>query len=174
MFFLNYAIFRLGQEDGALRSVGEFKRTKYLQNMVIMNKDTKKIKVSKKQHFVPREYLEYWTVDNNIAMVRDGEPEFVSLGNVGHENYFYKYTPLTFTDVQDILIIIQEKFPYELHDVSLRYFIGGCLSVVMDGLYEDNNANEEIKIYKLIRPYLCGWPRKLDNLTWCKKPVKLT
>lgn len=20
----------------------------------------------------------------------------------------------------------------------------------------------------------CGWPRKLDNLTWCKKPVKLT
>ena len=22
--------------------------------------------------------------------------------------------------------------------------------------------------------YLCGWPRKLDNLTWCKMPVKLT
>lgn len=21
---------------------------------------------------------------------------------------------------------------------------------------------------------LCGWPRKLDNLTWCKMPVKLT
>ena len=20
----------------------------------------------------------------------------------------------------------------------------------------------------------CGWPRKLDNLTWCKMPVKLT
>ncbi len=20
----------------------------------------------------------------------------------------------------------------------------------------------------------CGWPQKLDNLTWCKKPVKLT
>ena len=19
---------------------------------------------------------------------------------------------------------------------------------------------------------LCGWPRKLDNLTWCKMPVK--
>ena len=23
-------------------------------------------------------------------------------------------------------------------------------------------------------PSLCGWPRKLDNLTWCKMPVKLT
>ena len=21
---------------------------------------------------------------------------------------------------------------------------------------------------------VCGWPRKLDNLTWCKMPVKLT
>ena len=21
---------------------------------------------------------------------------------------------------------------------------------------------------------ICGWPRKLDNLTWCKMPVKLT
>ena len=21
---------------------------------------------------------------------------------------------------------------------------------------------------------LCGWPRKLDNLTWCKMPIKLT
>ena len=20
----------------------------------------------------------------------------------------------------------------------------------------------------------CGWPQKLDNLTWCKMPVKLT
>lgn len=24
------------------------------------------------------------------------------------------------------------------------------------------------------KPTICGWPRKLDNLTWCKKPVKLT
>ena len=22
--------------------------------------------------------------------------------------------------------------------------------------------------------YYCGWPRKLDNLTWCKMPIKLT
>ena len=26
---------------------------------------------------------------------------------------------------------------------------------------------------KLHRDF-CGWPRKLDNLTWCKMPVKLT
>ncbi|HCG25078.1 MAG TPA: hypothetical protein DE060_00145 [Lentisphaeria bacterium] len=27
---------------------------------------------------------------------------------------------------------------------------------------------------QMIREGGCGWPRKLDNLTWCKKPVKLT
>ena len=27
---------------------------------------------------------------------------------------------------------------------------------------------------QMIREWGCGWPRKLDNLTWCKKPVKLT
>lgn len=31
-----------------------------------------------------------------------------------------------------------------------------------------------IKIKPVILQYLCGWPRKLDNLTWCKMPVKLT
>ena len=27
---------------------------------------------------------------------------------------------------------------------------------------------------KADHPENCGWPRKLDNLTWCKMPVKLT
>ena len=34
----------------------------------------------------------------------------------------------------------------------------------------------ERKILELLLIELleCGWPRKLDNLTWCKMPVKLT
>ena len=27
---------------------------------------------------------------------------------------------------------------------------------------------------KLVNGKVCGWPRKLDNLTWCKMPIKLT
>ena len=31
-----------------------------------------------------------------------------------------------------------------------------------------------LKLYDLADPAYCGWPQKLDNLTWCKMPVKLT
>ena len=31
-----------------------------------------------------------------------------------------------------------------------------------------------IEIRKKRNMTQCGWPRKLDNLTWCKMPVKLT
>ena len=36
----------------------------------------------------------------------------------------------------------------------------------------DNASLEELS--SLFNVCICGWPRKLDNLTWCKMPVKLT
>lgn len=34
---------------------------------------------------------------------------------------------------------------------------------------------EFLRIVELVKPSrFCGWPRKLDNLTWCKMPIKLT
>ena len=40
-----------------------------------------------------------------------------------------------------------------------------------------NNSNSTVDIagFSLqLEKEVCGWPRKLDNLTWCKMPVKLT
>ena len=43
-------------------------------------------------------------------------------------------------------------------------------------LTEDYKKASPEERRKMIEEYRakCGWPRKLDNLTWCKMPVKLT
>ena len=43
--------------------------------------------------------------------------------------------------------------------------------------YDYMGRRFEKKVYTanvLTKHEKCGWPRKLDNLTWCKMPIKLT
>ena len=43
-------------------------------------------------------------------------------------------------------------------------------------LYDKKQIPSYDKLLEIIRiqAMFCGWPRKLDNLTWCKMPIKLT
>ena len=49
---------------------------------------------------------------------------------------------------------------------QLAVFPGTMLYTVMDYFQEPSD--------KKLADCFCGWPRKLDNLTWCKMPIKLT
>ena len=48
-----------------------------------------------------------------------------------------------------------------------------ALGAIYNGLQQTIAENETLirELESVCHAFICGWPRKLDNLTWCKMPV---
>ena len=49
--------------------------------------------------------------------------------------------------------------------INLRKSFDGLAGAVEEYIKQDPESGH-------VFAFFCGWPRKLDNLTWCKMPVK--
>lgn len=86
----------------------------------------------RRQHYVWKHYLKAWTVDNQLFCFRDGKVFETNPNNVAIVRYFYRFKPLSESDV----------------DAIRYYFINGMNSTLK------SNAEEWLDIFLGIQEYL--------------------
>ena len=81
--------------------------------------------------------------------------------NVCQLQYFYRYVEQPEIERTSVCLPFGKAFHAALTAQAWECLMGNSLT------------REEI-VNLFAESFKCGWPRKLDNLTWCKMPVKLT
>ena len=83
-------------------------------------------KNKKRQHYVWKNYLKPWTLDNKIWCKRKDKIFNTSLDNIGNESYFYLTKQLNYTEQDFLVNLIKNKIPRENHFIIFQDLLLFC------------------------------------------------
>lgn len=89
------------------------------------------IHVTKKQHYVPREYLRPWCFDEEAIYCARGKKIFSSnLMGVANERYFYEFNPnFTMTELKCACALFLKYQPNEIYDLWTNFYMTASLLI---------------------------------------------
>ena len=101
----------------------------------------------KRQHYVWKNYLKPWTLDNKIWCKRKGKIFNTSLDNVGNESYFYLTKPLNKDEQKFLVDLIKNQLPQENHYLIFQDLVIYCGFSDDSNQYINKNALEDYHSY---------------------------
>ena len=99
-------------------------------------------KNKKRQHYVWKNYLKPWALNNKIWCKRKGKIFNTSSDNIGSECYFYLTKPLNYTEQDFLVNLIKNQFPQENHYLIFQELVLYCCFSDSSDDFTSKNALE--------------------------------